>query len=217
MRLLPSPHGRISSRHVSAAAAAIAAAQFALCRFDVREQSGRARFAYDLGVTKSAGTMKLIVHGSISGFWNLVDPYLHKASHFNATKADWHRAIDLWLDGHKSCTCCLVRFSSADLDRIPRIYLASAHEIAEKLHESTEQLGDAALYEEYAVTDPDDGSQTIENLPEEWLFSPARIQELLQAPVHHGPLRLRFSSSSKCDPCAAEKSAACLKCLPMMA
>jgi len=92
-----SPQPQLSSRQVSAAAENLAAAQFSLYGFDVLEQASRARFVYDLGVAKSGGMMKVTVHGSLDGFWDLVEAYLEQTSSGNA---DYHRAIDRWLENH---------------------------------------------------------------------------------------------------------------------
>ena len=78
MSPVASPQLQLSSRQVSAAAENIAAAQFSLYGFDVLEQAGQARFVYDLGVAKSGGMMKVMVHGSLDGLWELVEPYLER-------------------------------------------------------------------------------------------------------------------------------------------
>jgi hypothetical protein len=174
-----SPQPQLSSRQVSAAAENLAAAQFSLYGFDVLEQASRARFVYDLGVAKSGGMMKVTVHGSLDGFWDLVEAYLEQTSSGNA---DYHRAIDRWLENHGwRVSCCLVKFDSADLCQSPKIYLASAAEIAEKLHQIVDQVGMSALCEEYQVVDSH-GSRRVESLPEKWRFSPVRIAELMRAP-----------------------------------
>src|SRR4051794_2074537 len=144
-----SPQPQLSAQQVSAAAENLAAAQFSLYGFDVLEHSGRTRFFYDLRVAKSGGMMKVMVHGSLDGFWELVEPYLDRAP---ATNADYHRAISRWLENHgQGVACCLVKYESADLRQPPRIYLASAAEIAERLPDIVENLGVSALCEEYPV------------------------------------------------------------------
>jgi hypothetical protein len=194
MSPIASPQPQLSARQVSAAAENLAAAQFSLYGFDVLEHSGRARFVYDLGVAKSGGMMKVMVHGSLDGFWDLVEPYLDRTP---ATKADLHRAIGLWLGNHsRRVACCLVKFESADLRQPPRIYLASAAEIAEKLHDIVENIGVSALCEEYAIVDSY-GSRHIESLPEKWRFSPARIADLMRSPEGEKPLQFRFSAVGK--------------------
>ena len=85
MSPVASPQVQLSSRQLSAAAENIAAAQFSLYGFDVLEQAGRARFVYDLGVAKSGGMMKVMVHGSLDGFWELVETYLERTPHLTPT------------------------------------------------------------------------------------------------------------------------------------
>jgi hypothetical protein len=208
-----SPQSQLSTRQVSAAAENLAAAQFSLFGFDVLEHSDRARFVYDLGVARSGGMMKVRVHGSLDGIWDLVEPFLERAS---ATKGDYHHAINLWLERHGwRVTCCLVKFESADLGQSPKIYLASAAEVAEKLHEIVDNVGVSALCEEYEIVDTY-GSRRIESLPEKWRFSQVRIAELMRAPEGEKPLRFRFSPAAQCTECAQAQPAACLTCGPMM-
>jgi hypothetical protein len=217
MRVLTSlatPQKRLTTRQVSTAAESIAAAQFAMHGFDVLEHGGHTRQFYDLGVANAGGMMKLTVHGSLRGFWNLVDPYLYKGAD-GRTAADYHRAINRWLErqGNK-VTFCLVQFELADLSRMPRIYLATAADIAARLHESVETLGDTALYEEYEVEDGE-GRHTVETLPAQWRFSQQRIAELMEAPEVRAAVEFRFNDVAACSACAASESA-CLDCLPMM-
>lgn len=187
-----SPQPQPSARQVFAAAENLAAAQFSLYGFDVLEHSGRASFVYDLGVAKSGGMMKIMVHGSLDGFWDLVEPFLDRTP---ATKADLHRAIRLWLENHgRRVACCLVKFESADLRQAPSIYLASAAEIAERLHDIVENVGVSALCEEYAIVNSC-GSRRIESLPEKWRFSQTRIADLMRSPEAAKPLRFRFSAN----------------------
>jgi hypothetical protein len=217
MNIIRTAHRTISPRQVAVAAEAITAAQFALFEFDVLQQAGHARFFYDLVVAKSGGMMKINVFGSLTGFWNLVDSYVTAPPKQQAGKADYHRAIDSWLDDHSSRTCCLVQFESTELERMPRLYLASAQEIAARLHESTEYLGDPALYEQYDVTDAADGSHSIASVPAVWYLSEARIQELLQSQAEPQAFKPRYSPAAACAPCATQEPAACVQCLPMMA
>jgi len=207
------PQIRLSSRQVSAAAENIAAAQFAMHGFDVLEQGGQTRYFYDLGVANSGGMMKITVHGSLRRFWKLVDQYLYKGGQIRVP-ADCHRAIDRWLERQGAkVTHCLVQLEPANLDCMPRIYLATAAEIAGRLHESVRTLGDAALYEEYEIVDGD-GRHTVETLPARWRFSPERIAELMET-SQGGALEYHFSEAATCVACTAEAPAR-IDCLPMM-
>lgn len=215
MRLLtPSPQRRLSSRRLSAAAENIAAAQFAIYGFDVLEQGAQARYVHGLAVANADGMMKLVVHGSIRGFWNLVDPFLDRSA--PRSPAQCHKAIDRWLDRQSaSLTYCLVQFESSDLTSMPRVYLASAGEIAGRLHASVELLGDTALYEQFEVEDGS-GRHVIEALPAEWRFSQERVAELMEGSRENEVIAFRFSEAAACTACAAVKPAACVHCLPMM-
>jgi hypothetical protein len=213
MSPVASPQPQLSARQVSTAAENLAAAQFSLYGFDVLENSGRARFVYDLGVAKSGGMIKVMVHGSLDGFWDLVEPYLDRVP---ATKADYHRAIALWLDQRgRGVVCCLVKFESHDLCRSPRIYLASAAEIAEKLLDIVENVGVPALCEEYQVVDAC-GSRRVESLPEKWRFSETRIADLMRSLEEEKPLRFLFSPVAKRAEYTAAQPAARLNFGPMM-
>ena len=217
MRLLTSPPKNISTRQVSLAAENMAAAQFALCGFDVVEQPTLSRSFYDLGVSRSGEMLKVSVHGSLEGFWDLVDPYIEKAPEL-ATTVDCHQGIDTWLERHSSSVvCCLVQFETSNLTGMPRMYLASAAEVARTLHESTDKLGDSALYEQFEIMEAS-GAQTVESLPERWRFSQGRIAELMEGASRPGqpPVAYRFSEAAQCMGCAEAQPAACLNCLPMM-
>jgi hypothetical protein len=210
MRLLtPAPQKRISTRQLSSAAENIAAAQFAVHGFDVLEQGNRARYFYDLGVANAGGMLKVTVHGSFRGFWNLVDPNLTKSASAGVAH---HKTIDRWIRrqvGHVAY--CLVQFDPSELTSMPRIYLASAADIAARLHESVEMLGDTALYEQFEVEDGN-GRHTVETLPAHWRFSQERIAQLMDAPEGKADLGFRFSEAA----CAASQPAPSVERLPMV-
>ena len=79
--------------------------------------------------------------------------------------------------------CCLVQFKGVDIDQLPRIYLASPWEVAQRLRETADRLGGSMLHEQYEWTSAETGLSTLETLPLNWLFSRARIQELLNREV----------------------------------
>jgi hypothetical protein len=163
---------------ITVGAAGIAAAQFARCGFDVMNQAGHDKPWYDLVVTKGPNLLKIGVKASEDGRWHLAESYLQRATQSN--KLDIHRAIALWVDIHGERTVyCLVQFQGVALNQLPRIYLATPAEIARRMRESVERKGDAYLYEHYEYTDAGSGAREIENLPNSWLFSHERIQEVL--------------------------------------
>jgi hypothetical protein len=175
--LAPTPNKSISWP-ISVGALGIAAAQFARCGFDVLMQAGHDKPWYDLVVTKGGNLWKIAVKGSEDGRWCLAQPY-QRAGNINKF-SDGQRAIDLWLDIHGSRTVyCLVQFEDIALNQLPRIYLATPGEIAQRMRQSAERLGDPVLYEQYEWIAPETGYSAIEALPSSWLFSDERIHEVL--------------------------------------
>lgn len=183
---------------IAVGAAGIAAAQFARCGFDVMNQAGHDKPWYDLVVTKGGNLLKIGVKASEDGCWHLAESYLKRASQFSANKADIHRAITLWVDIHGERTIyCLVQFEGVALNQLPRIYLATPAEIARRMREAVERKRDAYLYEMYEYTDAGTGSREIETLPNSWLFSQERIQEVLfpepMKPIPMPPARVNVT------------------------
>ena len=179
MSPLTSPPRKLSNSQIAIAAESFAAAQFALCGFDVLEQAGRARFFYDLGVATSGGMMKVSIHASFNGFWDLADRYLESSQRRALSAIDYHHAIDQWMEHRSSrVMCCLVEFESAGLDRMPRIYLASAPEVAAAMHRKIDQLACQDLVD-LGV----DVVHRMQDLPSSWRFSLGRIAELMDSPA----------------------------------
>ena len=165
---------------VTVGAEGIAAAQFARCGFDVSVQSGRDKPCYDLVVAKSGNLLKVSVKGSDDGSWALTEPYLKRVTDLHGRRANLLGAIDQWRDHLGSrAICCLVQFQDVPIDELPRIYLASPHELVQKLKETVERLGISTLYEKYEWAAAGDGSAMIEELPSAWAFSESRIEGLL--------------------------------------
>ncbi len=151
------------------------AAEFALQGFDVLSQAGRTYYSYDLSVASTRGMMQIMVHGSLDGSWELVDPNLAATK---PGKHDDHRAIDLWLERYSRVACCLVEFDAANLGGMPRIYLAAAAEIARVLHENVTAVGELRL------------GRTA-SLPQRWRFTEARIAEMMGAGAEGKPGKSR--------------------------
>jgi hypothetical protein len=77
------------------------------------------------------------VKGGQHGSWGVCQSQLKKGS------ADYHDAIDRWLERHKPRTVlCLVQFRSVDAVEMPRVCLATPKEIAERLHATAKRRGD---------------------------------------------------------------------------
>jgi hypothetical protein len=165
---------------IALGAEGIAAAQFARCGFDVSVQSGRDKPWYELAVSKAGNLLKVSVKGSDDGRWDLTQSYLKRAADMSGKKSNCQGAIDLWLDHLGSrAMCCLVQFQGVPLNELPRLYLASPQEVAERMREIADRLGDSVLHEKYEWPAAGDGFGKIEGLPYGWRFSEQRIQELL--------------------------------------
>lgn len=168
-----------SSWHISVAAEAITAAQFARCGFDVSVQYGADQPEYDLIVAKNDRLLKVSVKGSQDGGWGLTQAYMKAATKISGKKADYHGAIDLWLRRHGSKTVfCFVQFMGLKFDQLPRMYLASAQEVAQKLRQAKNGQGDSVLNENWTFVRGRSAGIT-DKVPPNWSFSEQRIHELL--------------------------------------
>jgi hypothetical protein len=169
-----------SSWHVSVAAEAITAAQFARCGFDVSVQYGADQPEYDLIVAKGHRLLKISVKGSQDWGWGLTQSYLAQATKRSGRKADYHGAIGLWLEKHGHRTVfCFVQFGGVKPDQMPRLYLATPAEVAQRLRETSKGRGDSILYEHQEWTTRAHGTGTVDAIPAAWTFSEQRIHELL--------------------------------------
>jgi hypothetical protein len=169
-----------SSWHISVAAEAIAAGQFARCGYDVSVQYGADQPEYDLIVAKAHRLLKVSVKGSQDWGWGLTQGYLKTATKHSGRKADYHGAIDLWLKKHGPRTVfCLVQFGGVPLAQLPRLYLATPHEIADRLHQTAKGRGDSILYENQTWASNAHGAGTVDAIPDQWKFSQERIDKLI--------------------------------------
>jgi Holliday junction resolvase-like predicted endonuclease len=169
-----------SNWHVATAAEAIAAAQFARLGFDVSVQYGANQPEYDLMIDDGNDTLKVSVKGSQNGGWGLSQSQLSKLA--KQGKANYHSAADDWLARHKPRTIlCLVQFKGAEIDAMPRVYIASPTEVATRLREASGGKGDTILWENYTRGPKAAGAGTIERIPDSWRLSKSRVDELLQA------------------------------------
>lgn len=162
---------RISSWHVGVAAEAFAAGMFARCGYDVSVQYGANQPEYDLMIARGEQILKVSVKGSQDGGWGLTQNY--------KKGLDYHQAADKWLEKHKSKTVfCFVQFKNVDLNELPRLYIATPHEVAEVLKKSAGGRGDTILSEEHKWGVNAYAAGTIDRIPENWNFSRERIEEL---------------------------------------
>ncbi len=169
-----------SSWHISVAAEAIAAAQFARCGFDVSVQYGADQPEYDLIIAKGHRLLKVSVKGSQDWGWGLTQSYLKQATVQSGKRADYYGAIELWLQKHGSRTVfCFVQFGGVDVDQMPRLYLATPSEVAQRLRETAKGRGDSILHERHEWAKNAFAAGTVESIPEHWKFSKGRINHLL--------------------------------------
>jgi hypothetical protein len=169
-----------SSYHISVAAEAIAAGQFARCGFDVSVQYGADQPEYDLVIAKGHHLLKVSVKGSQDFGWGLTQSYLKKATAQSGKKADYYGAIDMWLGKHSGRTVfCFVQFGGVAIDQLPRLYLATPVEVAQRLRETSKGRGDSVLHERWEWKKRAHAAGTVEAIPDHWKFSEKRIVELM--------------------------------------
>lgn len=165
----------MNSWQVATAAEAIAAAQFARLGFDVSVQYGANQPEYDLVVVDGPSLLKVSVKGSADGGWGLTQTQLAKIRN-----ANYHGAADLWLERHKPRTAiCLVQFKDVGLSEMPRVYLATPAEIAERLKAASGGRGDTILWEDYTRGARAAGAGTTEKIPESWRLSRKRVEAII--------------------------------------
>lgn len=167
-----------SSWHVSVAAEAIAAGQFARLGYDISVQYGADQPEYDLIISKGKDEipLKISVKGSQDGSWGLTQNLLEKG------KADYKNSIEKWLLQHgKRTILCFVQFKEVKLEELPRIYLATPKQVADQLKNAAKGRGDSILYENHTwKMKTAAGYGTTDKIPEEWKFSKQRIEELFK-------------------------------------
>lgn len=160
--------------HVAVAAEVVAAALFARCGYDVSVQYGANQPEYDLAVIRGERMLKVSVKGSQDRGWGLTQSYLKKG------KANYHEAIDEWLARHKPRTVfCFVQFIDVPVDAMPRVYLATPAEVAVQLKACAGGRGETMLMEKRVWTDRAKHGGKVDQIPESWHFSPARIEQLM--------------------------------------
>jgi Holliday junction resolvase-like predicted endonuclease len=165
-----------TSWHVGVAAEAMAAALFARCGYDVSVQYGANQPEYDLIVARGEDLLKVSVKGSQDGSWGLCQSYM------KTKQADYHGAIQRWLERHKARTVlCFVQFKDVPITEMPRVRMATPQEVAQRLRETARGRGDTILYEHHEWTDRAHGAGTVEEIPRSWNFSRSRLEHLFSA------------------------------------
>lgn len=165
---------KVSSRSIGVAAEAAAAALFARIGYDVSVQYGANQPEYDLIVANGERLLKVSVKGSQDGGWGLSQNYLTKGL------ADYHAAADAWCTRHTPRTIlCLIQYKGVPVESMPRVYLATPTEVRERLQSAAKGRGDTILHEKHTWAASAHGAGTTEEVPAHWLFSQARVEELL--------------------------------------
>lgn len=162
--------------HVSTAAEAIAAAQFARFGCDVSVQYGANQPEYDLMIAAGDRMLKVSVKGSSDGGWGLSQSQLIKWRKTNPDgPPNYIAAADMWLARHKSRTAmCFINFREISLNEMPRIYLAWPKEVANKLKGAKGGRGDTILF--------DLPTRNLLNatVSPEWVMTPTRLTSMLE-------------------------------------
>lgn len=158
---------------VGVAAEALAAALFAWCDFDISVQYGANQPEYDLIVVQNDKILKVSVKGSQDGAWGLTQNYKKNRT--------YHEAADAWLARYNELTVlCFVQFKGVDPTKgqLPRTYLATPAEVAQRLKDSRNSLGETILQENHTWKSGQ-AAGVHDKIPVEWSFSKARVEELL--------------------------------------
>lgn len=163
----------MNSWHVGVAAEAIAAAQFARFTYDVSVQYGADQPEYDLIAVSGDKMLKISVKGSQDGSWGLTQSFKKGRT--------YHEAVDEWLSRHhKKTIFCMVQFKDVADNQMPRMYLASPDEIADVLRNEAKGRGDTILYENHVWGSKAFAYGTVDKLPEHWIFTKDRADEMFE-------------------------------------
>jgi hypothetical protein len=164
--------------HVSTAAEAIAAAQFARCGCDVSVQYGANQPEYDLMIARRDHMLKISVKGSSNKGWGLSQSYLSRWRRDNPNgPPDYHAAVDMWLAHHTRRTAmCFANFRAVSIVGMPRIYLARPKEVAKQLRSARDGIGDTVLW------DLPFGNSKRATVLEVWRLDEHRVSHLLELP-----------------------------------
>lgn len=164
---------KASPFHVGVAAEAFAAGQFARFGFDVSVQYGANQPGYDLVVSRRSGLIRVSVKGSKDGSWGLTQGHLTKGM------ADYHDAVDRWLDRHVGIVFCFVQFKGIADDALPPMWLATPDEVGRRLKATAKGKGDTILHVRRVWGPSAYAAGTVDEIPPSWRFTDARATELL--------------------------------------
>jgi hypothetical protein len=74
----------------------------------------------------------------------------------------------------------LVQFKNVAQNEMPRMYLATPKEIADRLNNSANGHGETILYENHTWGSRARGVGTVDKIPDEWIFTFERAKELFE-------------------------------------
>jgi hypothetical protein len=165
---------KLNKWHTAVAAESLVASLFARIGYDVSVQYGANQPEYDLMIGAGDQLAKVSVKGSADGSWGLTQGYLKDAN--------YKKAIDDWRAAHSSKTFfAFVQFKGVALDQLPRVYVATVPEIAERLAATAAGRGDTILHERKEWSHRAVGAGTIDEIPAEWRFSEERVSYILKS------------------------------------
>lgn len=120
--------------------------------------------------------LKISVKGSSDGGWGLSQSQLSAWRKNNPDgPPNYIAAADMWLTRHKPRTAiCFVNFRQVPFDGMPRVYLASPNEVANKLKSARAGKGDTILFD----LPVRNSSKAV--VSSEWMMTPERVMKFLE-------------------------------------
>jgi Holliday junction resolvase-like predicted endonuclease len=162
----------MEQHQVEVAAESLAASLMSQAGWDVLVRYGANLPEYDIVAVKSNITLKVSSKGSQVGSWGLTQSYKKGHSH--------SQAADIWARKHSANTVVLlVQFQNVQLGQMPRVYLASPKEIAERLKSARDGHGETILHENHTYKSGIAKGVT-DSIPESWRFSDRRLREVIK-------------------------------------
>lgn len=160
----------MTPRQCEIAAESYAACLFAQAGYDVLVQYGANQPHYDLVAERGGQFLPISVKGSQDGGWMLAVKY-------KDNNVSYHEAIERWFTAQRSDVIFVfVQFLGVILGSSPRVYIARPKEIAAHMKTQCHGRGHGSLQENYRRMRP--GSKYDHQIPDEWLFSSARLDQM---------------------------------------
>lgn len=160
----------MTPRQCEIAAESYTACLLAQCGYDVLVQYGANQPHYDLMAVKEYRKLPVSVKGSQDGGWML-------AVRFVKPGVNYHQAIDQWLSiQREDIVYVLVQFLSVPFGLAPRVYIASAKEIADHMKSQCNGRGHGSLQEDYLRDHPK--SKYMHRIPDHWQFTQMRLEQI---------------------------------------